>query len=169
DGSGGNRFRFRDSHTFYNVYGIERAGRLTGRRRLAGHDWYREGCKFLLDDPTAHQHDDGSWFISGGGGDSAVTISTSFALLFLSKGRTPILVSKFAHDPGEDWNNKHHDARHLAEFASKELFKRHPLAWQVYDARQLTIGSREALRQEIGTLLQAPILYMNGHQAPRLS
>src|SRR5205823_2460709 len=162
DAAGQPHFRFNTRfHVFYNVYGIERAGRLTGQRFLAGHDWYREGCEFLV----GLQQDDGSWALSGGMSDSWPAVSTSFALLFLSKGRTPILVSKYAHDPGEDWNNKHHDARHLAEYASKTLFKRHPLAWQVYDARQLTIGSREALRQEIGTLLQAPILYMNGHQA----
>ena len=165
DAPGGSRFRFIDgSHTFYNIYGIERAGRLTGRRLLSGHDWYREGCEFLV----GEQHDDGSWFRSGLS-DRVSNIATSFALLFLSKGRTPILVSKFAHEPGEDWNNKHHDARHLAEFASKELFKRQPLAWQVYDARRLEIGNRDKLREEIGTLLQSPILYMNGHQAPRLT
>jgi hypothetical protein len=170
DAPGGNRFRFLDPpHTFYNVYGIERGGRLTGRRFIAGHDWYREGCQFLLDSPIARQHDDGSWHVAGGGFDIATNISTSFALLFLSKGRTPILISKFAHEPGEDWNNKHHDARHLAEFASKELFKRQPLAWQVYDSRRLLIDRGNPLREEIATLLQSPILYMNGHQAPRLT
>ncbi|HEX4589781.1 MAG TPA: DUF4159 domain-containing protein, partial [Gemmataceae bacterium] len=161
----GSRFRFVSaSHTFYNVYGIERAGRLTGRRFLAGHDWYREGCEFLV----SQQHDDNAWYRPGIT-DSATVVSTSFALLFLSKGRTPILISKFAHDPGEDWNNKHHDARHLAEFASKELFKRQPLAWQVYDARRLPTLNRDQLRDEIATLLQSPILYMNGHSAPQLT
>ena len=29
---------------FYNLYGIERAGRLSGQRFLGNHDWYREGC-----------------------------------------------------------------------------------------------------------------------------
>src|SRR5207248_4446488 len=116
------------------------------------------------------QRDDGSWSVAGGQpSDADAVIATSFALLFLSKGRTPVLVSKFAHGRDEGWDNKHHDARHLAEFASKELFKRQPLAWQVYDSRHVTIGAREALREEIGTLLQSPILYMNGHQAPQLS
>jgi hypothetical protein len=163
---GGNRFRLQlpGGNAFYNIYGIERAGRLTGRRFLAGHDWYREGCELLV----GLQHEEGSWY-QPGHVDSAITISTSFALLFLSKGRTPILISKFAHDPKEDWNNKHHDARHLAEFASKELFKRQPLAWQVYDSRGVPALNRVQLREEIGTLLQSPILYMNGHEAPRLT
>jgi hypothetical protein len=162
------QFQFRDplGHTFYHIYGIERAGRLTGRRTIGGRDWYRDGCKFLLD----LQHEEGSWYTSNGSqGESTPVIATSFALLFLSKGRTPILISKFAHGPDEDWNNKHHDARHLAEFASKELFKRQPLAWQVYDARRLAINKRDDLRDEISTLVQSPILYMNGHEAPQLT
>ena len=32
-------------HTFYNVYGIERVGRLSGQRFIGDHDWYREGCE----------------------------------------------------------------------------------------------------------------------------
>ena len=165
DAPWGNRFRFlTPGQTFYNIYGIERAGRLTGRRLLAGHDWYREGCELLV----GIQHEDGAWYLPMNI-DSAAAVSTSFALLFLSKGRTPILISKFAHDPNDDWNNKHHDARHLAEFASKELFKRQPLAWQVYDSRKLPSLSRPQLREEVGTLLQSPILYMNGHEAPRLT
>src|SRR5262249_18260668 len=31
--------------TFYNLYGIERAGRLSGMRFFYSHDWYREGCE----------------------------------------------------------------------------------------------------------------------------
>jgi hypothetical protein len=165
-GGNGTRFQFREpGATYYNIYGIERAGRLTGQRFLAGHDWYREGCEFLVQ----RQHEGGSWFFAGERHDAYVTISTTFALLFLSKGRTPILISKLAHDPDEDWNNKHHDARHLVEFASKELFRRQPLAWQVYDARKLPSLNRDQMREEVGSLLQSPILYMNGHQAPRLT
>ena len=65
-------------------------------------------------------------------------VATSFALLFLAKGRTPVLVSKFAHGPltSEDWNRKHNDARHLTEYSSRELFKKMPLAWQIFDPRQ---------------------------------
>src|SRR5207302_5259044 len=73
--------------TFYNLYGLERAGRLSGLRFFGPHDWYREGCDFL----TRNQRDDGSWALSGGW-DNWPTISTSFSLLFLSKGRTPVLV-----------------------------------------------------------------------------
>ena len=64
-----------------------------------------------------------------GAWDNWPVVSTSFALLFLSKGRTPVLISKLVHGPwprveaDTDWNNDRNDLRHLVEFASKELFK----------------------------------------------
>ena len=31
----------------YYLYALERVGRLTGQRLIAGHDWYREGCDLI--------------------------------------------------------------------------------------------------------------------------
>jgi hypothetical protein len=72
-------------NVFYNLYGIERAGRLSGQRFLGEHDWYRRGCTFLVQ----AQKDDGSW-MERRGRDGWPVVSTSFALLFLSKGRTAV-------------------------------------------------------------------------------
>src|SRR5262249_40367130 len=41
----------------YYMYGLERAGRLTGRRFFGDHDWYREGAEVMV----AKQNRDGSW------------------------------------------------------------------------------------------------------------
>lgn len=169
---------------YYNIYGMERLGRLSGQRFIGPHDWYREGCERLIH----MQNPDGDFGREGQGIDSVRTVSTSFALLFLSKGRTPVLVSKFAwgdfRDRGNgtflevggdregvvNWNRKHNDARHMVEYASRELFKGEPLAWQVYDVRRQDFANRDAeLLAEVGTLLQSPIVYMNGHTAPHIS
>jgi hypothetical protein len=124
--------------TFYNVYGIERAGRLSGQRFFGDHDWYREGCEFLV----KLQDQDGSWTRTISPLDRFPIISSSFALLFLSKGRTPILISKVVHSPfvdktsreaDTDWNNDRNDLRNLTQFASKNLFNSKPLAWQSFD------------------------------------
>jgi len=64
---------------FYGFYGIERAGRLTGRRFIGGHDWYRVGCQCLVNS----QQTDGSW--KAATLDGQPIIATSFALLFLAK------------------------------------------------------------------------------------
>ena len=169
---------------FYNVYGIERLGRLSGQRFIGPHDWYREGCEFLI----RSQNPDGSFGQSGAGIDGVQNISTAFALLFLSKGRTPVLISKFAWgdfkdrgngtflevgDPRDgvvNWNRKHNDLRHVTEYASRELFKGEPLSWQVYDVRRQDLAGRDdAILAEIGTLVQSPLVYMNGHTSPRLT
>src|SRR5262245_60415395 len=138
--------------TYYNVYGLERLGRLTGQRFIGTKDWYWRGCEWLL----AHQQKDGDWGEEALYYDKFKSLSTSFALLFLSKGRTPVLLSKLAYgahtmDPSGviieqqqkgdppgvvGWHRKQNDARNLVEFAGRELFHGTPLAWQVYDPRR---------------------------------
>lgn len=181
----GNKFAFDKAEaaksTFYNVYGIERVGRLSGQRFIGKVDWYREGCDFLVKGQRA----DGSWSANDEDDFKGVNvISTSFALLFLSKGRSPVLISKMAHGPSKmegkmlietgskggvlDWNRKHNDARNLTDFAGRELFKNLPLGWQTYDPRRKEYTEAEILT-EAGTLVQTPILYITGHNAPSLT
>jgi hypothetical protein len=164
--------------TYYNVYGIERVGRLSGQRFIGRVDWYREGCEFLV----REQNRDGGWTKQADiNYDQVAIVSTSFALLFLSKGRTPVLISKLAHgdarlpDNGSlvelgtrdgvvGWNRKHNDARNVTAFASKELFGGMPLGWQVYDPRRRDFARNDEVLAEVGVLVQSPILYLNGHE-----
>jgi hypothetical protein len=151
---------------FYCLYGIERAGRLTGQRYFGGHDWYEVGSKYLV----GAQKADGSWGGAAGPGifDHWPVISTSFALLFLSKGKTPVLISKMAYGDDMGWNNKRNDVKHLVDFASRELFKGKPLAWQVFDVRATEANSEDSRRRLAAALLQSPVVYFNGHDiAPR--
>ena len=150
-------------HVYYGLYGIERAGRLTGERFFGGHDWYRLGCQYLV----SNQRVDGSWGAAAGeaafGLDSWPVVATSFSLLFLGKGRTPVLISKLAHNRGDGWNNKRSDMRHLTDFCSKELFRGMPLAWQNYDVRNTDANDRDAIRQLADELLPSPIVFLNHH------
>lgn len=174
--------------TFYNVYGVERLGRLSGQRWVGKYDWYREGCEFLLGKgrDAGLQNENGS-ITKGKGIDSAEVLSTAFSLLFLSKGRTPVLISKFAWGDFQDrgngtfvevggpaegaanWNRKHNDTRHLVEYASRELFKGTPLSWQAYDVRRQHLPTQEKILEEVGILLESPLLYINGHGDFRLT
>jgi hypothetical protein len=163
---------------YYNLYGIERAGRLSGERFLGLHDWYREGCEFLV---KKQDQTEGCWPREGNQFDQWPVINTSFALLFLSKGRTPVLISKMVHGgladrygANADWNNDRNDIKHLVEYASKNLFKRQPLAWQIFDADRGIRGRTEAsledrLEAVTSELLQSPIIYFNGHKAPKFT
>jgi hypothetical protein len=148
--------------TYYNLDCVQRTGRLTGRRFLGNHDWYQEGCAYLL----RAQNPDGFWQPQSGF-DTNRVVATSFALLFLSEGRTPVLVYKLVHGPADDWNNDHNDAGNLVEYASRELFKRQPLTWQIIDARRFLVKKTEAeLATRVGEPKQSPIVYFNGHLAP---
>ncbi|MDY3562600.1 DUF4159 domain-containing protein [Gemmata sp. JC673] len=172
---------------FYNYYGIERLGRLSGQRFIGRMDWYREGCVRLL----RLQQPDGAFVYTSNtsGLDKPYpVVTTAFALLYLSKGRTPVLVSKFAwgnfvrgevgksdqailteRDPGgnatgtPNWNRKHNDCRNVVEFAQREIFEGAPLSWQVYDMRLQNLTSQDRIDSEVGLLLQSPLVYLNGH------
>ncbi len=134
----------------YYLYGLERAGRLTARRFIGKSDWYREGAKFLTD----HQ-DKLSGFWSGTAlAEEGRLVGTSFALLFLSKGRWPVLISKLKHPPDEDWNQHRHDVNNLTRFIESRWKK--DLTWQVVDLRLAGVED----------LLQAPVLFLCGSTSP---
>jgi hypothetical protein len=135
---------------FYYLYGLERAGRLTGQRFFGEHDWYREGAEELV-----HLQDNlsGSWTGIQFEGEEK-TLATSFALLFLAKGRAPVLINKLRHGPPGDWNLDADDVRNLVGHVSRDW--KHLLTWQVVDPN----------RASVEDLLQAPIAYFSGHEAP---
>jgi hypothetical protein len=133
---------------YYYLYGVERAGRLTGRRFFGNHDWYREGVRFLL----SQQQLAGDW----PGGQNGLA-NTAFALLFLSKGKIPILVNKLEYGSSDDWNNSPNDVHNLTRFMAKKWNVK--LNWQLVDVRAAGVTD----------LLQAPVLQFSGHAAPQFS
>jgi hypothetical protein len=134
---------------YYYLYGLERVGRLSGRRFFGNNDWYREGASYLVRTQDRLQ---GFW--PGRGNESDPLLTTSFSLLFLAKGRSPVLVNKLRHGPGPDWNNDHDDITNLVGVVSRDW--KHLLTWQVVDPNSATVED----------MLQAPIGYLNGHESP---
>ena len=134
---------------YYYLYGLERAGRLTGQRFFGAHDWYREGAEELV-----HDQDQLKGFWKGLVTEQNEIISTSFAVLFLAKGRAPVLINKLRHDPRGDWNNDIDDVRNLVGLVSRDW--KNLLTWQVVDPNAATVQD----------LLQSPIVFLNGHLAP---
>ncbi|NLF09114.1 MAG: DUF4159 domain-containing protein [Pirellulaceae bacterium] len=143
----------------YYLYGLERAGRLTARRFIplpsregqpGRADWYREGADMLV-----RRQDGLSGYWTGmGGAEIQPVIGTSFALLFLSKGRWPVLMGKLQHGSGNDWNRHRADVANLTARIEKQ-WKR-DLTWQVVDLRLATVED----------LLQTPVLYLCGRASP---
>ena len=83
-------------------------------------------------------------------------ISTALALLFLSKGRRPIVMAKLKYGDGNEWNQHRRDAANLTAYTEEawEL----GLTWQIMDPHAATVED----------LLQAPVLYISGSQRPDL-
>ena len=140
---------------YYYLYGLERVGRLTARRHIGADDWYRKGADHLV---GLQQNLGGHWQNPKAAhleGDPLV--ATSYALLFLSKGRRPVLMAKLQHQPGDDWNHHRRDAANLTRYVETKWEL--PLSWQVIDSEAAKVDD----------LLQAPVLFMNGHEAPQFS
>ena len=140
------------SYKLYYLYGMERAGRLAGVRFFGRSDWYRDGAEELVATQDAVN---GSW--QGNGGENDPVLGTSFALLFLAKGRAPILVNKLRHGPGRDWNNDPDDLSNLIGVVAKDW--KTLLTWQAVDPD----------RTSVEEMLSAPVSYITGHAAPVFS
>ena len=131
---------------YYYLYGLERVGRLSGRRFIGKFDWYREGAKELIDT----QKSSDTWIGKSGFAENFADISTSFALLFLSKGRRPIVVGKYKFGVGDDWD-RHPKGIH---YLTRELETRWDtkLNWQTIDNTNATVYD----------LAETPVLYISG-------
>ncbi|MFN0136960.1 MAG: DUF4159 domain-containing protein, partial [Phycisphaerae bacterium] len=125
--------------THYYHYGVERAGRASGRKYFQSQDWFQTIGTRLV----ASQRDDGGW------GDGKR--DTAFATLFLCHGRAPIFINKLEY--GEDWNRHLRDAASIARHASR-TFER-LFNWQSISLETGTVDD----------LLESPILYLSGDAA----
>lgn len=133
---------------FYYLYGLERVGRFTARRFIGTHDWYLEGAEMFV---KVQDQLSGS-FRNRGVEDPVV--ATSFALLFLAKGRRPVVIAKSRHGPRDDWNQHGHDIPHLVEFFERRWREDYPagLSWHVVDTQTA----------DVDDLAQAPVLWIGG-------
>jgi hypothetical protein len=141
------------AYLYYYLYGLERVGMVSSRKYLGAHHWYREGAAELV----RTQAPNGAWGpgaavpLLGRGLNAQATMNTAFGLLFLAKGRAPVLIQKLQW--AGDWNNDPYDVDRLVRFVGAEW--KHPLSWQF-----VSIGDR------VEDLLDAPVLFLNGHTAP---
>jgi len=137
----------RTQYWLYYLYALERAGRLTAQRFIGRHDWYREGADYLLQKKGGAAAD---YWIGVGTGEDNRLVATSFALLFLAKGRRPVLLAKLKHGSDNDWNQHRNDVNNLTRYVESK-WKR-DLTWQVIDVRAAAVED----------LLESPVLYLCG-------
>lgn len=139
---------------FYYLYGLERAGRISGRRFFGEWDWYRLGAAHLI----KTQKGTGAWQGTGGLNEDSEYIATSFALLFLSKGRRPIVIGKFQHAEDETVWDAHPQGIHFLVRRLEQAWS-DKLNWQTIDGRKATVDD----------LHEAPVLFISGRDQLNLT
>jgi hypothetical protein len=138
---------------YYYLYGLERVGRLSGRRLIGNRDWYREGAHHLVLEAKPPFQE----FWAGDELESNRQLASALALLFLSKGRRPVVIAKAQHPPGADWNNHASDLANIVAYTERAWEM--DLTWQIYD---LPTASAD-------DLLQAPVLFLSGSRRPEFA
>ncbi len=137
---------------FYYLYAMERVGRMTGRRFIGGHDWYREGAEYLvgIQDPFQNR------WRGKGFGETDPNVTTAFALLFLAKGKRQVVIGRLHYeqpDKPEDWQRHAGGLQQLVRHVERDWGR--DLTWQTVDLE----GSRTV------DLLQSPVLVISGSDA----
>ena len=122
---------------YYWLYCVARVGLASGHKYLGDHDWFAEGAAALV----SRQNSDGSF----GYGDRVA--ETAFALMFLIRGRSPVLVNKLQY-PGR-WNPRPRDAANLTRWMGRQF--EGTMTWQI-----VTLDSPSEHWHE------APVLYISG-------
>jgi hypothetical protein len=129
------------------LYAVERVAIATGFKYLGPHNWYAEGARSLISQQQGNGSIAENDFCEG-------IPDTSFALLFLIKGRGPILMNKLQYDGA--WNLHPHDLEHLAHYVGDA--KEQQINWQIIN-----------LSVPVAEMHDAPILYISAESALKLS
>ncbi|MDB5353591.1 MAG: A-macroglobulin complement component [Phycisphaerales bacterium] len=142
-------FRDKTENFDYGLYGIERIGVASGRKYFGTVDWFREGADVLVRSQTG----DGSW---------GTVHDTCFALLFLVRGRAPVMFNKlqYENNPKKDvdpWNERPRDAANLAKWMGHHSVEGF-FNWQIVN-----------LKVPVEELHDSPILYLSGSEELSLS
>jgi hypothetical protein len=136
----------------YWLYAVERVGLACGYKYFGSHNWFQEGASVVIGD----QQPDGSWNKEREG---EPIVTTCFAILFLYKGRAPILYNKLQKTPGgEDWKWDPHraDIANLTAFTMRD--REEQFQWQIV-----------SLKAPVNELHDAPILYISAETAPKFT
>jgi len=130
----------------YYLYGVERVGLASGLKFFGTKNWYKEGAERII----KGQGQDGSF----GGGSYGPTVNTSYALLFLARGRNPVVFNKLEYKG--PWNARARDDAYVTRWISKRYEK--PVNWQSVN---LQVSTDE--------WLDAPILLITGSVDPKFT
>lgn len=151
--------KYKDAYQYYTLYGMERIGVAAGYKYFGKINWYEEGAEYLV----RRQNADGSW----GTGDANSRHNpnkipdTCFALMFLARGRAPVMMNKLSYTLGgatgtaqpkqASWNQRPREVANIARWVGKQIER--DLNWQIVN-----------LQAPVEELLDAPILWISGKE-----
>ncbi len=172
----------REGSLLYYLHSLEHAGEASGQRFItttntssgkpldqpALHDWYREGCEFLV----SHQNKfNGSWVGTGQMGENRPDVATAFALLFLSHGRRPVVIARLQHHResigDKDWNHHVRSLPNLVWHTARQWGRN--LACESVDFSRWNMNKGGAPQEKTlvttADLLEFPVLFLSGTEA----
>ncbi|MCL2640906.1 MAG: DUF4159 domain-containing protein, partial [Phycisphaerales bacterium] len=133
------------SADYYYQYGVERIGLASGLKFFGTTNWYKEAATAMV----RTQRKDGSWT-----SNLAPHITTPYVLLFLARGRNPVVFNKLQYNG--HWNARPRDDANVTRWLSKRYEK--PINWQVVN---LQVSPEE--------WMDAPILLITGSADPKFT
>jgi hypothetical protein len=137
------------AHVLYYLCGLERVGRLSHRRLIRKHAWFREGASYLLD---SQDQLSGMWK-GVGTGESNEVIGTAMALLFLAQARRSSAAAKLSYGPDLEWDRHGRDLGNLVEHWAARR-KQSPM-WQIAALSETTADELSGI----------PVLWISGSKA----
>jgi hypothetical protein len=141
-------------YSAYTLYGLERIGVASGLKYIGTTDWYQWGADWCI----KNQGKEGAWRTPND------IDNTALAILFLARGRAPILINKVQYDDADGpdagkaghWNERPRDVANFVRWAGRQTER--DLNWQITN-----------LKVPEAELHDAPFLYVSGNQALRLA
>jgi hypothetical protein len=150
---------------YYTMFGICRIGLASGYKYIGDVDWFKWGSDILQkeQDPSG-EWGSGMFAMKPGSVVDGGVWNTSFALLFLSRGRAPVLFNKLQYNilkgrttaSEANWNQRPRDVANITRLLANQ--SETSLNWQIVN-----------LQQPAQDLIDAPLMYMSGNEAIKLS
>lgn len=148
--------RYDRDFPYVSLYAIERIGVASGLKYIGDVDWYSKGAAWIV----GKQNTNGSW--TGTGGSFVDTHADScFAMLFLARGRAPVVFNKLQYDLPEprgnnrreaNWNQRPRDIANAVKWIGRQVER--DLNWQIVP-----------IDRPLRDMHDAPMLFISGNQA----
>jgi len=131
----------------YLAFCVQRVGIASGHKFIDEFDWFAAGAETLCEPNPFGRRYRGKW---------GPVVRASFELLFLARGRIPLVFNKLDFGGGELWNFHSRDVARFSEYMRRAFERR--MRWQVVD-----------VRDDVRLLLDAPILLVSSPRRPELT